>query len=189
MAVAVGRLAAVVRQPGGRIAVNTLVNVYAAGTTTASTLYSASDGVTVVGNPVTTDSTGQFAVWAAPGVYDLAGPSGSSISHRGLTVAPTTGGDLTIVGNLTLSTAGDGVLIKEGTNARLGTGTLNGTTEVTIATTAVTATSRIFLTVQTPHGTPAGAIYVSSRSAGVSFGVKGIALDTSDFAWLIIEPA
>lgn len=85
--------------------------------------------------------------------------------------------------------AGKGLRVKEGANAKMGTLTLNGTTGVTVATTAVTATSRIFLTVQAPGGTPAGIAYVSGRTAGASFTVKGAAGDTSTVAWLIIEPA
>ncbi|GAA5200200.1 hypothetical protein GCM10023322_77540 [Rugosimonospora acidiphila] len=85
--------------------------------------------------------------------------------------------------------AGKGLRVKEGTNAKMGTLTLNGTTAVTVATTAVTASSRIFLTVQTPGGTPAGVAYVSARTAGKSFSVKGAANDKSVVAWLIIEPA
>lgn len=190
MAVAVGRLAAQVRLPGGTVAANTLINVYAAGTTTPSTLYSASNGVTAVNNPVMTDATGQFTVWAAPGVYDMAGPSGYGIDTRGVVVAPTTAGDVTFGGNLTLSTAGSGISIKlGGAAAKAGTGTLNGATEVVIATTAVTASSLIFCTPRVPGGTSAGAIFVSTITAGVSFGVKGIAADTSTFSWLIIEPA
>jgi hypothetical protein len=105
--------------------------------------------------------------------------------------SPSFSGDITTAGNLILSTAAKGIKIKEGgAAARMGTGTLNGSTEVTIATTAVTATSRIFLTISLPHGTPTGQIYVSSRSVGVSFGVKGVgASDTSDFAWMIVEPS
>ncbi len=83
-----------------------------------------------------------------------------------------------------------GLLVKEiPTEPRMGTLVLNGATEVTVATTAVTATSRIFLTVQEPGGTPSGIVFVSSRVASTSFGVKGIALDTSVVAWIIVEPA
>ena len=71
----------------------------------------------------------------------------------------------------------------------MGTLTLNGTTEVTVNTTVVTANSRIFLTVQEPGGTPFGSVYVSSRIGGTSFGVKGNAGDTSIVAWMIVEPA
>ena len=91
--------------------------------------------------------------------------------------------------DLVVGLAGKGLKVKEGANAKMGTLTLNGTTAVTVATTAVTATSRIFLTVQAPGGTPAGVAYVSARTAGTSFSVKGIAGDTSTVAWLIVEPA
>ncbi|MDQ0908303.1 hypothetical protein QFZ22_004288 [Streptomyces canus] len=37
--------------------------------------------------------------------------------------------------------------------------------------------------------TPAGATPVSGRAPGTSFGVKGVAGDTSTVAWLIVEPA
>jgi len=71
----------------------------------------------------------------------------------------------------------------------MGTLTLNGTTGVVVSTSAVTATSRIFLTTQAPGGTPSGVHYVDSRSAGVSFTVKSVASDTSTVAWMLVEPA
>jgi hypothetical protein len=98
-------------------------------------------------------------------------------------------GDLSVpAGNVNIP-LGKGLKVKTGTNATMGRGTFNGATEVTIATTAVTANSNIFVFAQVPHGTPSGVGYVSSRSAGVSFGVKSAASDTSDFAWMIVEPA
>jgi hypothetical protein len=90
---------------------------------------------------------------------------------------------------LNLGSAGGGVAIKEGTNARMGVATLNGTTAVTINNTSVTATSRILLTIQAPTGTP-GSAYVSARTAGTSFAVKSTsASDTSVVAWVIFEPS
>ena len=87
-----------------------------------------------------------------------------------------------------ISTAGKGLRVREGANAKMGTAVLNGSTEVTVPTTAVTASSRVFLTVNAPGGT-VGAPYVSSRSAGASFGIRSTnAADTSTVAWLIIEP-
>lgn len=118
--------------------------------------------------------------------------SGTTTSSGLLTAAAALActGDATVTsGNGVLATAGKGLTVKEGTNARMGTGTLNGATEVTVNTTAVTASSRIFLSIEAPGGTPAGNIYVSARSAGTSFGVKGTALDTSTFAWMIVEPS
>lgn len=93
-------------------------------------------------------------------------------------------------GNLCLSTIGNGLYIKEGSNATMGTGTLSAGTLV-ISNTKVTANSRIFLT-DTGGGVLAniGALYISARSAGTSFTVSSSnALDTSTFSWIIIEPA
>ncbi len=110
----------------------------------------------------------------------------NDLSVGGVTTAT---GITTTQDGIIMATVGTGLSIKEGVNAKMGTGTLNGATEVTISTTAVSATSRVFLSIQVPHGTPVGSIYVSSRVAGTSFGVKGTALDTSDFAWMIVDPA
>lgn len=107
-----------------------------------------------------------------------------------LGVVNSSGNTTVTAGDLVLATAGKGLRVKEGSNARMGTGTLNGITEVTVATTAVTASSRIFITIESPGGTIGGMGYVSSRVAGTSFGVKGLVVgDTSTFAWLIVEPS
>lgn len=85
--------------------------------------------------------------------------------------------------------AGKGLRVKEGSNAKSGTATLNGTTAVTVANTSVTTTSRIYLTIQAPGGT-VGSPYVSARTAGTSFQIKSTATgDTSTVAYLIVEPA
>ncbi|MFJ8044188.1 glycosyl hydrolase family 28-related protein [Kitasatospora sp. NPDC096147] len=87
---------------------------------------------------------------------------------------------------------GQGLRVGEGGgSARMGTLTLNGTAEVTVPTTAVTARSRVFLTAQSVAGTSAtpGVAYVAARTAGVSFGVRGTAGDASVVAWLVVEPA
>lgn len=83
---------------------------------------------------------------------------------------------------------GGGLQLEEGTNEWMGVATLvNGT--VTVNNTRVTANSRIFLTVQTPGGTPGSPLRVSARSAGVSFTISTAASDTSTVAWMIVEPA
>ena len=117
------------------------------------------------------------------------GPGGATA--RDTALARTAAGILGVTtGSLAITTAGQGLLVKEGANARMGTAVLNGITEVTVATTAVTATSRIHITVNIPGGSVGGAAYVSSRIAGTSFGIKGIvAGDTSTVAWMIVEPA
>lgn len=101
-------------------------------------------------------------------------------------------GDFTAYGGdakaLAAGTAGGGLAVKEGANARMGTLTLNGATPVVTANTSITATTRIFLTAQTAGGTP-GHFWVSARAAGTSFSVTGTAGDTSTVAYLLVEPA
>lgn len=99
-----------------------------------------------------------------------------------------TAGDITATaGDVVISTAGKGLNVKSGSNARIGTLTLNGATPVVVSTTAVTAASAIFLTVKTVGGTPAFS-WVSARTAGTSFSVTGTAGDTSVLNWHIVEP-
>ena len=95
--------------------------------------------------------------------------------------------DFVTEGNAIVDVAGKGLRVKEGSNACMGTATLVAG-EVTVATTAVTANSRIFLSTQTEGGTP-GFLGVSARVAGTSFTVTGVATDTSVIAWMLVEPA
>lgn len=97
-------------------------------------------------------------------------------------------GSAVVTGNIKISTAGSGLLVKEGSNARMGVVTLVAGT-ATVSNTSVTATSRIFLTSQVDGGTP-GFVRVSARTAATSFTITSSnAADTSDIAWLIVEPA
>ncbi len=90
-------------------------------------------------------------------------------------------------GDIDLATAGKGLRVAEGTNAKQGTATLVAGT-VTVANTSVTANSRIFLTAQNNSGT-VGSVSVSARTAGTSFTIKSTsAADTSLVAYEIFEP-
>lgn len=91
-------------------------------------------------------------------------------------------------GSIAIVTAGHGLRVKEGSNAKMGIATLVAGA-VTVSTTAVTATSRIFLTSQVDGGTP-GFVRVSSRTAATSFVITSSnGADTSDIAWIIVDPA
>lgn len=95
---------------------------------------------------------------------------------------------VTLNTDLKLNTAGNGLYVKEGTNATMGVATLVGGT-VTVNTTKVTANSRIFLTPQNASGTP-GWVGISARTPGTDFTITSSdAGDTSDIAWMIVEPA
>lgn len=94
---------------------------------------------------------------------------------------------LLVSDNIKLTSAGNGLYIKEGTNATVGVASLTAGT-VTVPTDKVTANSRIFLTGQTPGGAP-GAVNVSARTNGTSFTITSTSnTDTSSVAWFIVEP-
>lgn len=115
----------------------------------------------------------------------------SAISKDGVILSQVDAtGTQTNTGDFILSTAGKGIQIKEGTNAKMGTATLVAGT-VTVSTTAVTANSRIFLTVQSLGTvTVPTAIAVTARTAGTSFDITSAnVLDTSVVSWLLVEPA
>jgi len=99
------------------------------------------------------------------------------------------GRELSVAGHAYMSSTNfyGPIAIPEGSDARMGTVSLNGTTVVTVATTAVTASTRIFLTTQHPSGTP-GTPYVSSITAGSAFGVKSTnTADKSVVAWIMVD--
>lgn len=100
-----------------------------------------------------------------------------SLSNTGL---------LTASGSLSLPTVGTGIILKSGSNARIGTGTLSGGT-VTIANTSVTANTKIWLQDSSGSITNIGSL-TYSISAGTSFTVTSSnVLDASSFVWLLIE--
>lgn len=68
--------------------------------------------------------------------------------------------------------------VSSAANKAGGTATCNGTTEVTVNNTMVSATTHISLSYLTP-GSPTVAPFVSARSAGTSFGFKCTAADTT----------
>lgn len=93
--------------------------------------------------------------------------------------------------DLAINAVGKGLKIKEGgAAAKMGVATLVGGT-VVVATTAVTANSRILLTGQSLGTVVApSALTVSARTPGTSFTILASqATDTSDIAWHLIEPA
>lgn len=113
-------------------------------------------------------------------------PTGASTINAAINAT----GDILDNGNIKLTTAGNGLYIKEGTNATMGVVTLVAGT-ATVSTTKVTANSRIFLTAQSLGTVTLGqGLAVSARSAGTSFTILSqSAVDTSVVAWHIFEPA
>jgi hypothetical protein len=120
----------------------------------------------------------------------LFGAGGDVNLYRGAADQLKTDDALVVAGSaLTLSTAGGGVQVKEGSNATMGLSAAMTAGAVTVATTKVTANSRIFLTAQNTGGTP-GALRISARTPATSFTITSTSgTDTSTVAWWIVEPA
>lgn len=88
---------------------------------------------------------------------------------------------------LNLGSAGGGIAIAEGANARMGVATLAAGT-VTVANTSVTATTRVALFRQAAGG--ALGHLSATKTAGTNFTItSSSATDTSTVAWVLFEPA
>jgi hypothetical protein len=101
----------------------------------------------------------------------------------------TTGGSISVFGGaIDVKTAGQGLQVAEGANAKQGVVTLVAGSAV-VANTSVTATSRIFLTAQSlgTVGVPQ-ALAVTARTPGTSFTITSAGgTDTSVVAYEIYE--
>lgn len=113
-------------------------------------------------------------------------PSGTGTSQQTLTLL-STGVVRADRGDVVIATAGKGLQVKEGSNARMGTSTMVAGT-VTVANTSVTASTRIFLTKQDCANT--AAVRQASRVAATSFTITSAdGADTCAVAWLLVEPS
>lgn len=124
------------------------------------------------------------------GIYLSAGNTPGACSNGTERYRWTSAGISVTSGALAVSTAGSGLQIKEGSNAKQGTCTLVAGT-CTVSNTSVTANSRIFLTAQSLGTVTVPSAYgVSARSAGTSFTIlASVITDTSVIAYEIFEPA
>lgn len=90
-------------------------------------------------------------------------------------------------GNVSITTAGNGLHIATGDNARMGSAVLVGGT-VTVANTSVTANTLVFLSRSTTGGTEG--TLSTTQIASTSFTINSSSgTDTSTVNWLLIEPA
>jgi len=133
---------------------------------------------------VTGDTVTRYNVTAA-GTTSW-GPGGSTARDTTLARGAANRLDVTTA-DLYVATAGRGLRVAEGSNAKMGTATLVAGA-ATVSNTSVTANSRIQLTSQADGGTP-GWLRVSARVAGTSFTItSSSATDTSTVAYFIVEP-
>lgn len=122
----------------------------------------------------------------------VAGTSLTGVAKTGSGNALT--GDQSVTsGDIVAASIGKGFKVKEGSNARMGTGTLTGGA-VTIANTTVTANTRVYAFRSVGAGTR-GLLEQGTLTPGTSFVVNSVdssgslVADTSTFNWLLIEPA
>ncbi len=118
--------------------------------------------------------------------YSAASVSAGSTQTMNLTLL------LDVNGQLALQAAGRGFSVKEGSNCKQGKSTLVAGA-VTVSTTAVTSSSRIFVSINDAGSgalTNIGSIYVNNIVAGTSFDIRSTnVLDVSSVVWLVNEPS
>lgn len=161
------------------------MNVVATGTYTGNINFITDDSVTLtsLGSGGTYFGV-RLAKNSGWGIYQSGSSAKNAFVGRALFGTTTDNGadEIQVVGDVNLTTAGNKLKIATGSNASAGTGTLSSGS-VTINTTAVTASSLIFLT-----GTAQHTLYISATVAGTSFTVMSASgSDASTFNWLIIN--
>lgn len=114
---------------------------------------------------------------------------GGVISTTGLNAIQASGDLRAALGNVDVQSAGGGLKVAEGANAKQGVVTLVAGASV-VANASVTAVSRILLGVQSLGTVAVASGYaVTARTPGVSFTITAsIATDTSVIAYEIFEP-
>lgn len=174
---------------GGSTDVNTL-------TDTSGTVVSPTAGnIQLAGtaNQVTATAGSNKITFSLPSALTAPG------SVTATTTLTATSGNITATnGDFVSSTAGKGLKIKEGSNARMGTATLVAGT-VTVANTSVTANTRVFLSRYSINASTAvGTLTVGTVTANTSFVINSVqaatpgSLQTNDVSivhWLLIEPS
>lgn len=111
------------------------------------------------------------------------------LTSTGLSIGSTTVTDkFNVSGNINLLTAGNKIKITTGTNASIGVSGAMTSGSITISTTAVTASSKIFLTHAGTTITNAGELYIGTITAGTSFVINSTnSSDTDTVNWWIIN--
>lgn len=142
--------------------------------TAAAMLVGSGASLNFTGTGTINASTLGGATFAAPGAIGGTTPASGAFTSVNAT------------GNISTTVAGSGLVIKSGSNARIGTATLSGGT-VTVSNTSVTANTRVFLQDTSGSTTNVGSLTVTT-SPGSGFTVTStLALDTSTFNWHLVE--
>jgi hypothetical protein len=144
---------------------------------TGTALPTAGGAIQIAGtaNQITTEAAGSAVTLSLPSTITTPGSLTTTTSLA------------TTNGNLSLGTAGNKVVIATGSNASVGTsGAMSGTPgSVTVATTACSATAKIFYCRATTGGTP-GQVSITAQD-GTGFTLTSTGNETSTFNWWIIN--
>lgn len=107
----------------------------------------------------------------------------------GITGALTITGATTATDSITMSAIGKGVILKRGSNGKVGTFVANGATPVSVSNTSIAITDAIIISLNTVGGTVGVQPHVATITAGVGFDVVCTASDTSTYNYTIISNA
>ncbi len=153
------------------------------------------------GNIIIAGTANQITATSAVSTITLSLPSALTApgSVTATTTLTATLGNITATnGNVVLSTIGNGLQIKEGSNARMGQAILNNGT-ITVSNTSVTANTRIFLSrASNNSSTSLGILQTGAISVGVNFIIEAgtalapdtpVAGDQSTVNWMLVEAA
>lgn len=91
-------------------------------------------------------------------------------------------------GDISSNATGKGFRVKQGTNCKQGLAQL-ASGAVTVATTAIGASSHVFVGYYQASGTIAVTAYMSARTAGASFNITASATDNSLLSYFITDPS
>lgn len=143
-------------------------------------------------------SIGTIAILPGTGAWIATNNTGlnGTVTWSDITPDAITGNLVITAGNLVIATAGNGITIAEGANARMGQATLVLGT-VTVANTSITANTRIFLSRASNNASTAlGNLQPGTVTVGTSFVIEAgtaatpdtpVAGDLSTVNWLLIE--
>ncbi len=131
--------------------------------------------------------TGGVATLTRTAAIYLSDNSSATVTDANYAIYSLLTGPSVLNGHLTLGTAGNKLSITTGSNASVGVSGAMTAGSITISTTAVAASSLIFLTHATVSGTQ-GILSVGTITAGTSFVINSSsALDVSTVNWWIIN--
>ncbi len=171
-------LPAAIITPGSLTTTTTLAattgNIVASTGNISSTLGSISAATTVTAGTGITATTGNISATAGA-------------VNAGTSMTATLGNITATNGNVVLSTAGNKIVIATGANASVGTSDAMAGTPgvVVVATTASSATAKIFYSRATTGGTP-GEVSITAQDA-TGFTLTSTGNETSTFNWWIIN--